>query len=77
MIGPRMRIPRWRVWGRATKRPPRISSTFTKARNPLAYIPPIKNAAGDPAGGVGTGRNFRKKFNPNTMKMRPRGMAVR
>ena len=76
MIGPRIRSPKWRVWGMATNSPPRTSRTFTKARNPLAYIPPINIAAGDPAGGVGTGRNFRKKFRPNTMKIRPRTKAV-
>jgi hypothetical protein len=61
----------------ATRSPPRISRTLTKARKPLRNIPPINIAAGEPSGGCGIAMNFRKKFIPNTIKTKPKRQAVK
>ncbi len=72
MMGPSTNNPKLRVFGMATKTPPKISKHFTKAKYPVGYKAAKNKAGGEPSGGPGgIGMNLRKKFSPKTMNNRP------
>ena len=72
MMGPSTNSPKLRVFGIATKTPPKISKHFTKAKYPVGYKIAKNKAGGEPSGGPGgIGMNLRKKLSPKTVNNRP------
>ena len=55
----------------ATRTPPVISSTFTNAKYPVGIIGPRNIGGGEPAGGSGMEKKWRKKSHATTLKIRP------